>query len=152
MSDAATLPEHAREPIAGSLRDFLEGPHFATLATIADDGAPHQAIVWYRLDPDGTIVVNSAEGRRWPADLRRDRRVAIAVPDHQDGYRWVAISGTVEVVIDDQEIAQADIAEMARRYHRADPAHAEELIERRFRRQQRVSFRIRPVAVHDHRD
>ena len=39
----------------------------------------------------------------------------------------------------DQSTAQADIAEMARRYHADDPDEAERLIRDRFQRQQRVS-------------
>ena len=50
----------------------------------------------------------------------------------------------------DQATAQADIAEMARRYHADDPAEAERLIRNQFERQQRISFRIVPLAVHDH--
>ena len=142
------------EPVilSPALRAFLDDRHFATLATVAESGAPQQAVVWYRLDADGTIVVNSAEGRRWPADLRRDPRVSLAIIHHADGYRWVGIQGVVEAVIDDQRVAQADIADLAHRYHRDDPGKAERLIQDRFQRQQRVSFRIRPLALHDHHD
>ena len=72
------------EPLAltGPTRAFIAAPgRFATLATLAPDGAPRQAVVWYRLDPDGMLVINSAEGRHWPANLRRDARVAIAIAD-----------------------------------------------------------------------
>lgn len=139
--DVAALPAHVRE--------FLDDTKFVTLSTVDADGAPHSAVVWYRLEADGTIMVNSADGRRWPADLRRDGRVALAVTDPADGYRWVGLTGLVERIDDDQAIAQADIAALARRYHAGDPAKAERLIEGRFQRQHRVSFRIRPVAIHD---
>lgn len=132
------------------VRDFLAAPdRFLTLATLDPDGAPRQAIVWYRLDPDGRIVVNSAEGRRWPANLRRDPRCALSVADPADGYSFVALVGQVEETIDEQAIAQADIAGLARRYHAADPAAAERVIGQ-FRAQHRVSFRIAIRAVHDH--
>ena len=55
-------------------------------------------------------------------------------------------------VVEDQPTAQADIAEMARRYHADDPDEAERLIRDRFERQQRVSFRVPIDAVHDHLD
>jgi PPOX class probable F420-dependent enzyme len=131
----ATLSQEAR--------DFLAAERFAVVATVGPDGVPHQAVVWYALDGD-VLVLNSAEGRRWPADLRRDRRASVMVAD---GYRYVGVAGTVEIE-DDQETAQADIAAMARRYHAADPAKAERLIEERFRRQQRITFRLRPEVVH----
>ena len=60
--------------------------------------------------------MNSAVGRRWPANLVRDPRVAFSVVDNADGYRWVALTGRVTVV-EDQATAQADIAAMCRRYH-----------------------------------
>jgi len=142
MPDAAALDSRVRA--------FLAAPgRFATLATIDPDGAPRQAVVWYRLDPDGRITVNSADGRRWPANLRRDPRCSLAVPDGADGYAFVALTGRVIETIDDQEVAQADIAALARHYHADDLTKAERLITR-FRTQHRVSFRVEIVAVHDH--
>ena len=132
-----TLPDHVRA--------FLEVPRFATIATTDDDGAPRQAVIWFLLDGD-TIVINSLDGRRWPANLRRDHRIAIAVTDATD-QSWVGLTGTVEVV-DDQAQAQADIAAMARRYE--EPAEAEAVIASRFSKQRRVSFRVTVSAIHDH--
>lgn len=132
------------------LRAFLDTNRFATIATVDPDGSPRQAVIWYRLDGD-EIVINSKAGRRWPSNLERDQRIAVAVSDQADGYRWVGMTGKVTVV-DDQPTAQADIAEMARRYHADDPAEAERLISDGFQRQRRVSFRIAIDAVHDHLD
>jgi PPOX class probable F420-dependent enzyme len=136
-------------PLPAHVRRFLEQPRYAAVATTDEDGAPRQAVVWFLLDGD-TIVVNSLDGRLWPTNLRRDPRISIAITDAAT-ENWVGVSGTAEIV-DDQERAQADIAAMARRFHAANPAHAEELIERRFRPQQRVSFRVVPTAIHDHLD
>ncbi|HEX7221935.1 MAG TPA: TIGR03618 family F420-dependent PPOX class oxidoreductase [Candidatus Limnocylindrales bacterium] len=132
-----SLPDHVRA--------FLDVPRFATIATTDDDGAPRQAVIWFLLDGD-TIVVNSLDGRRWPANLRRDHRIAIAVTDATD-QSWVGLTGTVDVV-DDQAQAQADIAAMARRYD--DPEEAEAVIANRFSKQRRVSFRVTVAAIHDH--
>ena len=69
-------------PSGSRVDDFLAAPRrFAILATLDPDGTPRQAVIWYRLDPDGRITVNSAEGRRWPANLRRDPRCSLAVVD-----------------------------------------------------------------------
>ena len=96
-------------------------------------------------------MLNSAVGRRWPANLQRDPRISLSVTDDADGYRWVGLTGTARALTD-QATAQADIAEMARRYHADDPAEAERLIRNQFERQQRISFRIVPLGVHDHLD
>jgi PPOX class probable F420-dependent enzyme len=142
MSDAA--------PLTDRLRAFLATPgRFLTLATLDPDGAPRQAVVWYSLDSDGRITVNSADGRRWPANLRRDPRCSLAIMDGADGYAFVALVGRVAEVVDDQDVAQADIAVMARSYHADDPAQADVGIAR-FQTQHRVTFRIEIVAAHDH--
>jgi len=132
------------------IRGFLAATRFVTVATVDPDGGPRQAIVWYRLDGD-EIVINSSVGRRWPANLVRDPRISLAITDATDGYRWVGLTGTT-TAITDQVTAQADIAELARRYHADDPDEAERLITDRFERQQRISFRVRIDAVHDHLD
>lgn len=131
-------------------RTFLTAPHFATIATLDADGTPRQAVVWYTLDGDD-LIINSAVGRRWPANLVRDPRVAISIADERDGYRWIGLSGRVTVVRD-QATAQADIAAMARRYHADDPESAEALITDRFEAQERISFRLKIGSFHDHLD
>ena len=90
MTDAndATGPRGA---LADHLRTFLDDEHFATIATIDPDGMPRQAVVWYTLDGED-LVLNSAMGRRWPANLLRDPRISIAIADRNDGYRWVGLS------------------------------------------------------------
>jgi PPOX class probable F420-dependent enzyme len=130
-------PSQATDVLEAARGLLAEELHFATIATINSDGSPHQAVVWYRFDGD-TLVINSADGRVWPANLRRDPRISLTV---EDGYRWVAIRGTVEVV-NEVPAAQADIAAMARRYHADEPERAETMIRDRFERQRRVSFRL----------
>jgi PPOX class probable F420-dependent enzyme len=136
--------------LAPRIREFIGETRFTSVATLDSDGAPRQAVVWYRLDGD-EIVLNSAIGRRWPANLLRDPRISLTIVDAADSYRWVGLTGTAPAVTD-QETAQADIAEMARRYHADDPAKAERLIATRFRKQERISFRVSIAGVHEHLD
>ncbi|CAN5405967.1 hypothetical protein BH20CHL6_BH20CHL6_18800 [soil metagenome] len=130
---------------SAEIRRFLDAdpPRFATIATLSEDGSPHQAVVWYVTTDDG-VVINSLEGRAWPTNLRRDPRLSFVV---EDGYEYVALRGKVELIAD-QDRAQADIAAMCRRHH--TPEHAEDMIERLFRPQQRVSFVLRPESVSTH--
>jgi len=138
----AVLPE--------PVRTFLDDLRFATISTLDPDGMPRQAVVWYTVEGD-EIVINSAQGRRWPANLSRDPHIAFSVIDGADGYRWVGLTGTVRPITD-RATTQADIAAMARRYHADEPDEAERLIRDRFERQDRVTFRFRPAGVHDHLD
>jgi PPOX class probable F420-dependent enzyme len=135
-------------PIGGWAREMLERVNsFGTLATINADGTPHQAVVWYLVRGD-SLVVNSAVGRIWPANLRRDPRCSLLV---EDGYDWVSIQGSVEVV-SDQPTAQADIAAMARKYKADDPEAAERMIREVFEPQERITFVLRPARIVEHPD
>jgi PPOX class probable F420-dependent enzyme len=130
--------------LAPDVREFLAAPgRYATLATIDPDGSPLQAVVWYELLDDGTILLNSLEGRRWPSNLLRDPRASLTV---EDGYDYVSMRGTVEH-LHGGAAASADIARLAHRY-----ATGEDL-ERRlagFRGQRRISFRFHPRTVLRH--
>ena len=103
MSTTTTLSEKARA--------FLNAKHFAVLATINSDGTPQLTTMWYLLERD-TIVMNTKAGRIKDRNMRRDPRIAICV---EDGYNYVTISGTVEM-IENPEIAQRDIYRLAVRY------------------------------------
>jgi PPOX class probable F420-dependent enzyme len=119
--------------LSEELRRFLEEPRFAVVATINADGTPQQTVVWYELRGD-EILINTARGRRKDHNLRRDQRLSIAV---EDGYRFVAISGTARLV-DDQAIAQADIRQLATRYNGAEIA--ERQMREQFSRENRISI------------
>ena len=131
--------------IDGWTREMLEREGvFGTLATVSADGSPFQAVIWYLVRGD-TLVINSRVGRVWPTNLLRDPRVSLVV---EDGYDWVGVRGRAEAVTD-QATAQADIAEMARRYHADDPAQAERMVAV-FESQERISFVIHVERVTEH--
>ncbi len=115
------------------MRDFLSERRFAVLATNDQDGPPQQTVMWYEL-VDDYVVMNTARGRVKDSHLQRDPRASICI---EDGYRYLTISGTVALE-DDQTTAQADIARLARRYHRAQ---ADAQIAQ-FQKQHRVTIRL----------
>jgi PPOX class probable F420-dependent enzyme len=139
------VPNPESAVLTDRVRHFLQEPHFASLATVGESGAPNQAVVWYRLDADGRVLLNSREGRRWPANLKRERRMNLAVFWGEDPNRWVGITGLVDEVIEDVQRARDDIVALSHRYDDASPSS-----EATFRSQQRVSFLIRIVRIHDH--
>ncbi len=120
---------------------FLEeAGRFATIAVIDSDGSPLQAVVWYQLRDDGSILINSLAGRRWPTSLVRDPRMSLTV---EHGYDYVSMRGEAEL-LHDGPAAVADILALAARYETGDE------FERRaagFRKQERVSFRFWPRSV-----
>jgi len=127
------------------VRAFLARPLHPTLATSGPDGEPHQAVIWFRLEPDDRILVNSRSPRRWPAELRQAGRASLAITDPDDPMRWVGLQLVVEQVIDDVAVAREDIVALAVRYEEDDDESVAD-----FRTQERISFRLRITAVHDH--
>jgi len=116
-------------------RTFLAEPRFASLATINPDGSVQQTVMWYSLRGD-EIVMNTARGRKKDRNMLRDRRISICV---EDGYRYVSISGEITLV-DEQTQTQADILEMAVRYHGQE--RGDEMGRDVFGAQERISFHL----------
>ena len=131
--------------LSDRVRQFLAGQLYPVLGTSGADGEPHQAVIWYRLDPDERILVNSRSPRRWPAELRASGRASLAFTDLADPMRWVGVQAVVEEVIDDVTQAREDIVALSVRYDEYSQGGAA-----RFRSQERISFRLRITAVHDH--
>lgn len=140
------MPIYTTE-LSPEVRAFLGAPRVATLATVTAAGTPAQAVIWFRLDPDETILVNSRLPRRWPTSLLANRRASLAVIDERDGMRWVGLDCRVVTVDDDLERAREDIVQLAHRYDDAAPATLAT-----FRSQQRISFHLAVERVHDHLD
>lgn len=133
--------------LSDAQRRFLDTPRFATVATTDADGAPRQAVVWYRLEADGRILLNGRLPRRWCANLLRDPRVAVSVVDAADGYSWLGMLGTVDEVVQELERARDEIVALAWRYH---PEGPDEDMLAEFRSQPRISYLVRITGIHDH--
>ena len=144
--EPAHLSRTAHARLDDRLRAFLAQSLFAALATIDPDGAPRQAVIWYRLGDDDRILINSRAGRRWPANLQRDARVSLAVMA-PDGYTWLGLTGRVDEVDDDVERAREAIVALAHRYYPDGPTAASIAT---FRSQPRITFRIAIDGIHDH--
>lgn len=126
--------------ITEGVREFLQQPRFAVVATINSDGSPQQTVLWFVLE-DNTIVMNTTANRQKTRNLERDPRVSICVPD---GYRYVVLSGRAELV-ENREQSQKDIEHLAIRYLGEQTGRAR-IAE--FSQQQRVSIRVPIERVH----
>ncbi len=100
-------------PFPPEIEEFLWKPNPAVVATIRPDGSPHSVATWYDL-VDGLILLNLAATRARLAHIRRDPRVALTVLDVDDWYTHVTLTGVVERLEDDPELA--DIDRLALRY------------------------------------
>jgi PPOX class probable F420-dependent enzyme len=96
--------------------EFLSNPYYAVVATMRADGSPHQTVVWVDAD-NGDVTFNTAEGRTKPRNMRANPKVSLTVLDPANGYHWLAVSGTAELV---HEGADAHIDRLAKKYLNAD--------------------------------
>ena len=96
--------------------EFLRNPFYGVVATVRDDGSPHQTVVWVDTD-DGDVVFNTAEGRAKPRHMRANPDVALTVVDPANGYHWIGVSGKAELSNDG---ADAHIDALAKKYLNAD--------------------------------
>jgi PPOX class probable F420-dependent enzyme len=123
------------QAIPDKYRDLFSKRAFASLGTLMPDGAPQVTPVW--VDFDGQhVVVNSAKGRQKDKNIRREPRVALAIVDPENPYRYLEIRGRVVEIT--EQGADAHIDKMAKKYLGADKYPYRQPGE------QRVMYRIQP--------
>jgi PPOX class probable F420-dependent enzyme len=124
---AVSLPE--------GVRKLFEGRNFAHIATLMPDGSPQVTAVWVEYD-GRHILVNSAEGRAKPRNLRHDARVALSIVDQDNPYTSATVRGRVVEITHGG--ADAHIDKLAKKYLGQDTYP--------FRQpgEQRVIFKIEP--------
>jgi PPOX class probable F420-dependent enzyme len=125
-------------------RAFLREKRFAVLATLNRDGTPQLTTMWYLLENDGTILMNTRAGRLKERNMRRDPRVSLCF---EDGYHYLTIKGRVEMV-DDPQISQRDIYRLSARYHGEEKAKRQ--METQFSKEQRVTLHLKPEKVQEY--
>ena len=122
-------------------RAYLEEIRFAVLATINQDSTPQLTTMWFLLEDNGTITMNTKVGRAKERNMRRDPRISICI---EDGYNFLTINGTVEM-IDDPEIAQHDIYRLAARYYGEEKSRRQ--MHEKFSKEKRVSLHLKPEHI-----
>ena len=125
-------------------RAFLREKRFAVLATLNKDGTPQLTTMWYLLEDDGTILMNTRAGRLKERNMRRDPRISLCF---EDGYNYLTIKGRVEM-IDDPQISQRDIYRLSARYHGEEKAKRQ--MENQFSKEQRVTLHLKPEKVQEY--
>jgi PPOX class probable F420-dependent enzyme len=75
---------------------IAETPIYAVVTTLRADGSPHSTVIWVDVEGDD-IVFNTAVGRAKDVHLKADPRIAVALVDPQNPYKWVSVSGTATI-------------------------------------------------------
>ncbi len=79
---------------------FLRDPNYAVVATLRDDGSPHQTVIW--IDWDGEhVLLNLNQERAKLRYLRDDPRVSVLVLHRENPYHWLGIDGEVAEITTD---------------------------------------------------
>ena len=93
------------EIIPHSHQDLLadETRAFAFLATTMPGGSAQVTPVWFNTDGE-YILINSVKGRVKDKNMRVRPKVALAIPDPEDPYRYLQVRGEViEITEEDAE-------------------------------------------------
>ena len=93
---------------------LIREKNFAFLATVDANGRPQVTPIWVDTDGDH-VLLNTALGRVKQKNTNRDPRVAVAVLDMSNPYRYAAIRGRVVEQIPGQ-IAEDHIDKLAKKY------------------------------------
>ncbi len=101
-------------PVPPEIVEFLLQPNPAVVATVRPDGSPHSVATWYDW-VDGLVLLNMDASRARLGHLRRDPRVSLTVLDKDNWYTHVTLTGVVERLEDDPDLA--DIDRLAHRYY-----------------------------------
>lgn len=126
------------EPLSPEVRALFEGKNFVHLAVNRRDGTILSAVLWVHTDGDH-LIVNSAEGRAWPAALRREGRATLSIHNAANPYEFASV--TASLADDTHKDADQVIDALAKKYMDADSYP--------FRQpgEQRITFRLTPERV-----
>jgi PPOX class probable F420-dependent enzyme len=103
----------SKPPLPEAAVAMLRKPNPAVITTLRRDGQPVSAATWYLWD-DGRVLVSMDEGRKRLEHLRGDPRVALDVLDDSDWHTHLSITGHVEEMREDPDLAGID--RLARQY------------------------------------
>jgi PPOX class probable F420-dependent enzyme len=119
------------------VKKLLEQPNCAVISTRNEDDSILSTVVWVDTE-DGSLAVNSAVGRKWPANLQRDPHTTLLVAEDGNPYNYVEVRGTATST---EQGADEHINALTKKYMNQD--------EYPFRQpgEQRIKFVIKPEHI-----
>ncbi len=125
--------------LEGRPAEIIADPNYAHLAIPRADGTVQTVMIWAHTD-GANVLINSAEGRDWPQNIRRAGTATVTVMADGNPYEWVSVTG--RLVEDTHDGADAHIDSLAKKYLGVDsyPYRKEG--------EQRIKFVLRPERVH----
>ena len=81
------------------IRNFLlQGTFTGKLGTINKNGTSHIVPIWYTLDNEDNIILNTGNNSVKAKNIRRNNRVRLCVDDKTPLYSFVTIDGIAEII------------------------------------------------------
>jgi PPOX class probable F420-dependent enzyme len=119
------------------VQKLLSEPNHAVVSTLNPDGTVLNTVAWIDVE-NGSVAVNSAKGRKWPANLERDPRITVLVYEQSNPLNYVEIRGRASATTDG---ADQHIDALSKKYIGRD--------EYPFRQpgEQRIKFVIQPEHI-----
>jgi len=93
--------------LSKEIKQLLDGPNFAHLATLMPDGSPQSVPVWVGREGD-RIIICTAETSLKARNTRGDPRVALSIVDFENPYSEAQIRGRVVEGREDPELKIMD--------------------------------------------
>jgi PPOX class probable F420-dependent enzyme len=125
------VPDKYQDLLADATRAF------ASLATTMKDGSPQVTPVWFNIEGE-YILVNSSNGRVKDRNMRKRPKVALAIVDPKNPYRYMSVLGSVVEIKEEGAIAHIDA--LAKKYHGVDLYQGPRI--------NRVIYKIKPEKIH----
>ena len=91
-------------PIPTEFHDLLESRAFAFVSTLGKSGEPQVNPIWFLWD-GSQIRFGVLEGRQKYRNLVRDNRIAIAIANPDNPYRYLEVRGRVVNIAPDEDDA-----------------------------------------------
>jgi len=129
---AATIPEKFLDLLADDKKAF------ANLATVLPSGSPQVTPIWFDYK-QGKIRINTARGRVKDKAMTANAKVALAIMDPANPYRYIQVRGKVTRI--SEEGAATHIDSLAKKYMGVDryPYHQDGV--------KRVIYEIEPDSA-----
>lgn len=124
--------------ISEPMLKLFQGKNFAFVSTLMKDGSPQVTPTWIDIE-NGTILVNTVEGRLKHKNTSRDPRIAICVVDLNNPYNMITVRG--RVVEQTTKSADVHIDKLAKKYLGMDK------YPRRAPNEKRIIIKIKPERV-----
>jgi PPOX class probable F420-dependent enzyme len=114
-----SMSETANQMTPSEIQAFLDAPRHAIAAVLRPDGAPQLSPIWFLYENEQLYFSSSISSAKY-RQLCRDPRIVVCIDAGHPDARAVSITGTTELITEENP-ERADLEwRILRRYHESD--------------------------------